>query len=75
MSMLRPVKERLLIRSLSYLTYINSPTKLIYKFATRQGFREAVALLMSVGAKLTIGADESDADEQLAALCLASNEN
>jgi len=40
-----------------------------YKFATRQGFREAVALLMSVDA------DESDASQQLAKACLASNEN
>ena len=45
------------------------------KFATRQEFLDAMALLRSVGAQLTIDADESDPDEQLAALCLASNEN
>jgi len=46
-----------------------------YKFATHQEFPDAICLLLSVGAKLTIGADESDANEKLAALWLASNKN
>jgi ankyrin repeat protein len=45
------------------------------EFATQQEFQDAMGLLRSVGAQLTIGADESDPDEQLAALSLASNEN
>jgi len=36
---------------------------------------DAIRLLWSVSAKPTIGADESDANEQLATLWLAANEN